>query len=324
MPYSASVYKKAKQILDERRQKALNEQEAKHAEVTAACPEIAELERKMAQQGANIVRAIGMGENAQAYILKLAQENLAVQEQKKLLMAQAGFAADYLEPKYTCPKCGDTGTCGAYYCDCYKKLVKEIAYAELSAKSPLKLCSFDNFDIMLYPDTPFDGSVTVREHMTQVLSFCKEYAADFDLSSQSLLMTGHTGLGKTHLSLAIAREAVKKGFTVVYDTTQNVMNKLQREHFGKGNGDEDTELLLEECDLLILDDLGAEFSTQFTVAALYNIINTRMLRNAPVIISTNLSIKEISDRYSGRIASRLIGDYIRLVFDGRDVRQLRE
>ena len=324
MPYAASVYRKAKQILAERRQKALNEQEARHTEVAAACPEIVELEMKMAQQGANIVRAIGMGENAQEYIYKLAQENLAVQERKAALMAQAGFAADYLQPRYTCPKCGDTGTCGAYYCECYKKLVKEIAYTELSEKSPLKLCSFDKFDIKLYPDTNFDSSFTVREHMAQILNFCKDYASDFDLSSPSLLMTGRTGLGKTHLSLAIAEQVLKKGFTVVYDTTQNVMNKLQRERFGKGESDEDTELLLEECDLLILDDLGTEFSTQFTVAALYNIINTRMLKNAPVIISTNLSVKEIGEKYSERIASRLIGDYICLIFDGRDIRQLRE
>ena len=110
---------------------------------------------------------------------------------------------------------------------------------------------------------------------------------------------------------------------MLYDSTQSILNRLEREHFGKGSGD-DYEKLLMESDLLILDDLGTEFSTQFTLAALYNILNTRLLRSRPTIISTNLDLKGIENHYTKRIASRIVGEYELLQFVGSDIRQYRK
>jgi DNA replication protein DnaC len=134
-------------------------------------------------------------------------------------------------------------------------------------------------------------------------------------------MQGETGLGKTHLSLAIAGEVIEKGYTVLYNSAQNIFNELQKERFGKGDSDGRFEPMVLECDLLVIDDLGAEFSTQFTNAALYNIVNTRINASLPTIISTNLSLKELEERYTRRISSRLIGEYNTLYFIGGDVRQ---
>lgn len=323
MPYNPRVYKKAKQLLAERRQNAENELERRHAQVIKRCPEILELENRMARQGADIVRAIGLGEDAQPFIDKLARDNLLVQQQRRAAILAAGFDENYLSVKYTCPKCRDTGTHDTFYCECYKKLVRELAFEELAKSSPLSLSTFDAFRLDYYPETSSVDGVSVREHMRRVLGFCRDYAEDFSTASPSILMYGQTGLGKTHLSLAIAASAVTRGFAVVYDSTQNIMNKLQREHFGRADREDDTALLLEECDLLILDDLGAEFSTQFTVAALYNILNTRILKGLPVIISTNLNMKELEEKYSLRIASRIIGNFVPLFFCGKDIRQIK-
>lgn len=322
MAYSSSVYQRAKQVLAQRRLAAEKELERRHSQVAEKCPELLTVESEMARQGANIVRAIGMGEDAQRYIEKLSQDNLLAQQKKRCILTGAGYPEDYLTAHYTCEKCHDTGTVGSFFCECYTKLIKELAFEELARVSPVKQSSFESFRLDYYPDTRLkDGNP--REHMGRVLSFCRDYAEDFDDSSPSLLLQGQTGLGKTHLSLAIASAAVKKGYNVMYESTQNLMNKLERERFGRGASGSDTAVLAEECDLLILDDLGAEFCTQFTVATLYNIINTRMLKGMPIIISTNLTSKELEEKYSQRIASRIIGDFIPLYFFGKDIRQIK-
>ena len=158
--------------------------------------------------------------------------------------------------------------------------------------------------------------------MSEILEYCKCYAEDFSPDSESLYMHGATGLGKTHLSLAIANVVAEKGFRVIYDSAQNLLSSLEKEKFSYSNsGEREKEVL--ECDLLIIDDLGSEFSTQFTTAAVYNIVNTRNNRSKPVIISTNLTDTELEAKYSQRITSRIIGEYVSLLFIGRDIRQLK-
>ena len=157
--------------------------------------------------------------------------------------------------------------------------------------------------------------------MESVLNYCKEYAADFSRRSPSLLLYGKTGLGKTHLSLAIAGKAVEEGYGVIYSSAQNLFNKLEKDKFGKA--DTNTEETILDCDLLIIDDLGAEFTTQFTVSALYNIVNSRELEGKPTIISTNLMPEQLTKAYGERIASRILSNYVMLYFDGSDIRQIK-
>ena len=158
--------------------------------------------------------------------------------------------------------------------------------------------------------------------MESVMNFCKSYAADFSTYSPSIILQGNTGLGKTHLSLAIAGEVIKRGFGVIYASAQNILSQLENEKFGRAQY-ADTEKNILECDLLILDDLGSEFRSQFTVSEVYNIINTRLLNGNPTIISTNLSMESIEDIYTPRIASRILSEYTLLWFDGKDIRQLK-
>jgi DNA replication protein DnaC len=199
--------------------------------------------------------------------------------------------------------------------------MRQIAYSSLCSDFPLERSTFDTFNLGFYSKRadPKTGVVPYTR-MEEVLNYCKQYAADFDMHSPSLFLYGETGLGKTHLSLAIAGVVTQKGYGVIYGSAQNLLDRLEREHF-KDVSEGASEAIL-GCDLLILDDLGAEFSTQFSVATVYNIINTRLLSGKPVIISTNLTVKELEKRYTRRITSRIFGTYTTLAFCGSGVRQM--
>ena len=325
MGYSRKIHDLASRELERRRDNAINTQKRRYAEVTEVIPELRDIEKEMSSTGLAVVRAIGMGEDAQKYIEKLAQLNLSAQSRRKQLLESAGYTEDYLEITYTCCACKDTGTREGRACDCRKALLRTFAFAQLSELSPAESCTFESFDVNYYPKAG-DGQSGVSPYtkMKEIYDFCRNYAEDFDTDSPNLYMFGKTGLGKTHLSLAIAGTVVNKGFGVIYGAAQNLLNRLERERFGRSvSNDGHTEQALLDCDLLILDDLGAEFSTTFTVAALYNIINTRLSRNKTTIISTNLTAAELEDKYTQRIASRITGNYIPLNFIGRDVRQLK-
>lgn len=326
MSYSRKVYARAASELERRRDKAERTQSMHRAEVYAKIPELISIDREIASAGAEVIRAIGMGENAQQFIEELAKKNLASQQRRKDILKENGYPEDYLDAEYTCKKCRDTGFIGGVMCDCYKALLRDTALAELNEFSPSARSTFESFNINYYPDTvdPATG-INPRSRMKEILDFCRDYAADFATDSPSLLLYGATGLGKTHLSLAIASETVKKGYGVIYGSAQNLMSRLEKEHFSSGRNSEyeGSEQALLECDLLIIDDLGAEFSTQFTVAELYNIINTRIMSRLPVIISTNLTPDGLEQKYTQRITSRIIGNYISLYFCGKDIRQIK-
>ena len=323
MAFKRSVYIEAKEILDARRLEAERQQEFRHSQAIMKCPAILTLEREIASYGAEVIKAIGLGADAEEFVRKLSVKSLDAQKKKAELLKQAGLSEDYLDIKYTCPVCKDTGTHDSRYCRCYMQLIEQTARKELEEKANLSKHSFQRFRVENYPDVADKTlGVNQREHMTNVLSFCKSYAADFTVKSPSLIMLGATGLGKTHLSLAIAGDVLTKGYSVYYDSAHNIMNKLENEHFGRDTSTESIREDLLKSELLIIDDLGCEFVTQFTKAELYNIINSRILSELPTIISTNCSAKELEEKYTQRTASRILGYYYPLVFCGKDVRQI--
>ena len=319
MAYSKETYKKAEQELAERRSRALAEREEHHRIAVAAVPEILETEEKMSSAGLATIKALGMGaDDAKEYIRKLSEINLAAQTQRSLLLKNAGFPENWLNVRYSCKKCEDKGFVNGIMCDCFKELLKSLEYEKLCSNLPVNNCRFDNFKLDYYPE---GAGTSPRRRMESVLDFCKTYAAEFSQKSSSLLLYGHTGLGKTHLSLAIAGKVVEAGHGVIYSSAQNLFNKLEKEKFGRSDGNTEENIL--GSDLLIIDDLGAEFTTQFTVSALYNIVNSRELEGKPTIISTNLTPEQLLSTYSERIASRILNNYTLLRFDGTDIRQIK-
>ena len=323
MSYKRSVYIKAKEALSERKANAERDAEMRHSAAVAVCPEIAKIEREMASHGAEVVKAVGMGADLDEYIKNLAMANLKAQAKRKELLKSAGFPEDYLDVKYTCDICKDTGYNKEFYCQCYRKLIRDIARQELGINSPLKKCTFESFRVDKYPEVVDSVlGVNQREHMKNIYEYCKDYAEGFTTDAEGLFMYGKTGLGKTHLSLAIANEVINRGYDVYYGSIQTIMDKLEAEHFGRLPREDSIKEDILTCDLLIIDDLGAEFATQFTNAELYNILNSRMLSSLPTIISTNLDMKDIADKYSQRVASRIMGTMTGLYFCGKDIRQL--
>lgn len=324
MAYKQIVYQRARAEIENRRKRAESENDLRRAKAIALCPEIAQVESEIASYGLDAVKALGMGGDAEKYIRELSVKSLAAQDKKKTLLKSIGLGEDYLDVKYTCSLCKDTGSHGGYFCDCQKQEVINQAKALLGESTPVKKCTFEKFSLDYYPDVVDTKlGVSQREHMRTILNFCQNYANHFTKKAQSLIMYGGTGLGKTHLSLAIANVVIERGYDVYYGSIQSIMEKLEREHFGRKNTEESEKDDIINADLLIIDDLGVEFVTQFTTAALHDLLNSRMLKGLPTIISTNLEMEEIYEKYTQRIASRLIGSSLPLAFCGRDIRQIR-
>ena len=326
MPYSTELYEKTKEIIEARRLRAEADSEEKRAAFALAEPEYKKLKEEMILTVKEAVKAISMAPDEASVMLQQQKiKNLQAQQEIKKLLLKHGLPENFLDTRYFCKNCGDTGVKDNRLCSCYIEQLKQLAFEEAGKRSPLRFSSFEDFRLDYYSEkTDPVYKCSPRQRMSDILNFCKEYAGDFDEDSENLLMCGETGLGKTHLSLAIAGEAIRKGYNVIYNSAQNIFNELEKEHFGKGVTSGQFEAMVLECDLLLIDDLGAEFSTQFTNAALYNIINTRINQSLPTIISTNLTFEELEDKYTRRISSRLIGDYTQLKFFGSDVRQAKK
>ena len=177
--------------------------------------------------------------------------------------------------------------------------------------------SFDNFDLEWYRNND-----EVYKRMSATLEAAKKYVEDFPSKMGNLLILGNTGTGKTHISTSIAREIIAKGFSVLYDSAENILLDFEADKFKSGYGPHDSKSeKYMECELLIIDDLGTEFASQFSTVSLLNLINTRQNKGLATIISTNLGAEELAGRYDGRIYSRIAGsDYQILMFCGRDHR----
>lgn len=313
----------ARAEISARRNRAITENDRKFEEINTLIPEIAEINKQLFQTSRNLMQIIRNGENTEERIEILKRQNQQAQIMVRKLLAANGYPENYLEIKYTCPRCNDTGYSGGTYCSCLTTLTAKIAAAELNKNAQVNLCSFESFDLSYYAGHKTESGADCYKAMSIIFEFCKSYAENFSKGSPSILMFGKTGLGKTHLSLSIASVVLKKGFSVLYDSVINFLRKIENEHFGRDTSGNDTLSLLLECDLLILDDLGTEFDTPFYQSMIYNIINTRINRCLPTIISTNMDWNGISNKYEERITSRIFATYTNHQFVGYDVRILK-
>jgi DNA replication protein DnaC len=321
LPYSKDVFDAAAARLAERRQNAMAENAQTKRQLYAKIPRLADIEQELAQTGISAAREVFTSSNTAKSIERLRRANLGLQAERAELLSANGYPSEILSVNHYCAKCSDTGYVSNRMCDCLRTLLLEEACKRANSGSPLPLSDFASFDIKYYPQTELSGQkVTVRDYMSRVFAHCKSYARSFNSKSGSLLLLGATGLGKTHLALAIANTVLSSGCGVIYDTAQNVFVKIEEEYFGRA-GKKYTEAVY-ECDLLIMDDLP-DYASPFTINTLYNIINTRTLARRPMIVSTNLTEPELSGRYGEKIFSRLIGDFVMLKFYGSDIRQLK-
>ena len=320
MKFSEDVYIKAEVELKKRQENAEKLAEMRRKQILNKHPELLEIENIIRNAALEVIKGLGSGKKVD--VKALSEKNLEAQKQKAELLTKNGYPEDYLEPQYSCKLCNDTGILNGKLCSCHLDILKKISMSEYSCSSILAVSTFDTFDLKYYSaEKDMSLGYSPREYMEASLDFLKSYAENFKPGTNSFFFTGATGLGKTHLSLAVMNKVTEKGFNVFYGSADNIIKQMEKERFGRSNGDIEEEI--ENADLLIIDDLGTEFKTAFSETAVYQIINNAILNGKPMIISSNLSISELEDRYGQRVVSRL-NSFEVINFIGTDIRQIKK
>ena len=320
MAYSAEVLSRARARLAMAKEDRESENREHLQQAYTQVPRLKEIDRLLRATMAQAAQAAFTQDGDPAELLEQARrENLLLQQERAELEALY-FEEGFLDDSPICDRCGGSGYVGSAMCECLRELCRQEQKKELTFLNVGRE-SFDQFRLDYYPDRedPKFG-VNIRTIMEKTYQTCRRYAQNFSERSNNLLFSGDTGLGKTFLSACIARTVADNGYSVMYESAGHLFANLERAKF---SGDEQARKESDRyfvCDLLIVDDLGTEMPGQFTTAALYGLINDRLLAGKPTIISTNLTIEEFERRYNRQIASRLRGSYVRVPFLGEDIR----
>jgi len=313
--YREKIYDEAIRRIKERRLSAQTQQEQRTDLIHTQIPETAELDRQLRSACMSVMRA-ARSSDPQAAIRQVEQQCNEADAMLRQILTAHGYPADYLDTHYTCTLCDDTGFTGGKPCECLKREIGRVGAEQMNARSQLSLCTFDSFSLRYYSNLPAEQ----YRMMERIYQQCRKYAEEFDPArSGNILMIGNTGLGKTHLSLSIADVVLQKGFSVIYDSAGSLLHQLEQEHFSKRSNEEDTLAMLLDCDLLILDDFGTEFDTNFSRSMIYTLFNSRINAGKPMIVNTNLDKNSLQGQYGSRILSRLFSACI-MQFYGRDIR----
>lgn len=313
------LYQEAMRAVALRRQTARANAEDARAAAEAAVPALRHAEEEVRVRGVRcaLAGASGKDRTAAAAALSKAKQDLTA------LLASSGRPADALEPHFTCKKCQDTGTFEGHTCICVHKLMQKLRREEIESLSSLSISSFDTMELRYYPNTMDDKlGEPVRSYMGGLLAELRAYAEEFDRSSESLMLFGNAGLGKTHAALAIAGIVLEKDFDVIYVSSPDFFSKLEALHFGADPGGEEETLLQTAAgaDLLILDDLGTEFNSNFFLSTLYSLLNNRLGAHLPTIVTTNITDGALLEKlYTEKISSRLSA-FVPCLFAGQDIR----
>lgn len=317
---SAQFYSKALEAVREKRSLAQDRADAKKAQLYHDVPEIEQLDKKIYSVFAEAAKKSLAGGKVDFDAAEA--ESLKLQEYKRELLGNLNLTDEDLQPQYSCKLCEDTGYHNGKLCECVKFIAAKLIFDEINRDVPLENSTFETFELKYYSDKPDDSGVSPRSVMSRIKQACERYAMSFTPKSDSIMFFGRTGLGKTHLSLAIANEVIAKGYNVVYAPIARILQQIEREYFSRENKDSKTLESVINCDLLIVDDLGTEFKTSFVTSTIYDIINSRILSGKPTLINTNLSLEELEAQYSERVVSRISHGYKKFTFVGEDVRTL--
>lgn len=286
----------------------MDEADKRREEIHSVMPRIKEIDLSLQEIPMRLI----VGENVE--VLRAETETLT-QERARLLEA-SGYDSDYDTPKFECRDCNDGGYCGLKLCQCIKNMLSSQNYQQSTLAGGLINKTFDNFSLEYYQE----GSE--KQQMEIVLNVCKKYAQKFpNLDSAGLVFIGGTGLGKTHLSAAIANSVASRGISVLYESAQQIFDTLDAVRFNRTDISERKKY--ETCSLLIIDDLGAECITQYSVSAITSLIDLRIVNGKKTIISSNLSMANIRKTYGERLFSRLLGEFNVLQFLGKDIRMTK-
>jgi DNA replication protein DnaC len=316
LKYTQSAYDKAQSVLSQRRKDSAAEVERRERYVYENLPEIRPLKATVRNSYFELVKIVASHDPNAAESAKLIRDqNLSTQRHISELLQQLTGDPDYLKPKYVCPKCRDVGFIEGVRCGCMEELLRRFTVEELNANSTIALRDFSEYNPLYYEEGE------KRARMNEYQRYFIDYCNHFPKGCRSMLFMGQTGLGKTFMSACIAKSLSEKGFITAFGSVSDFLRKIENEHFGRSEGGTLDTLLT--ADMVIIDDLGSEFSGAFYESALYNIINGRINLHKPTIISTNLTEAQFGARYNERISSRVFNEFMPIFFVGRDIRQQR-
>ena len=320
MAYSKEVIHMARQRLAQLKADRESENQQHLLQAYAKVPRLRQIDQELRRSMALAAQAVfTQGGDARAAMEQVKQANLALQQERKALV-EAHFPEGFLDDAPVCGVCGGSGYIGSNMCSCLMELCRQEQKKQVAVLAADHE-RFENFRLDYYPDR-FDGKygVSPRAVMEKVLKVCQRFAFGFGSGSGNLLFVGGTGLGKTFLSACIARVVADRGYSVAYESASHLFSKLEKNRFNPTEENRQAAEKLLSADLLIIDDLGTELPGAFVTAALYSLVNDRLLSGKPMVISTNLTVDEICQRYSPQIASRMQGNFQRLTFVGEDIR----
>ena len=317
MGYNREDYVRIKAEYTNKYLKARQEADSRRQEIYARIPEIRQIDSLLGGTGREIMGIIISGKDGtQKKIAMLKERNSKLLAQRGELLRQNGYPEDYSDIRYECDKCADSGYADGKMCECMKRALVLAGYESSGLGGLIRSQSFDNFSLDYYKVGGGNADM-MQMFVTALRGFAEGFSAD---TYRNYLLMGGTGLGKTHLSTAVAKTVIDRGFDVLYVTAVGMLGDFEDKRFGNGEGTKSTDRYY-GADLLIIDDLGTEVVNQFTLSCLYDVINSRINNRKCTFINTNLNKKEIEAKYSERITSRLFGEYYPLLFVGTDIRK---
>lgn len=316
MGYPKEVYQAVKDYYEIHQHDAKNERDFRRKQIYDKLPEVEAIDKEIQKIGLSLLTLDLTGEIRKQELEKRKQLVMDLTEERGNVLESAGYERDYLDIKYSCLLCNDTGVVETEYCKCFQEALKKEAFRSANLPIMMDEQSFDTFRIDAYPEEE-------QESMATVFAVCKEFSQDFSAGSkENLYLYGAPGLGKTFLSSCIAKEVIEKGYGVFYQPAYKIFRIFEDYKFSQENKSINKYHIdkIMNSDLLIIDDLGAEMATAYTAEVLFDLINTRINEKLPTIINTNLDFPDLETIYSARITSRILGNFTLLEFNGEDLR----
>ncbi|HYF82233.1 MAG TPA: ATP-binding protein [Clostridia bacterium] len=302
-----------------------NKEETEQRKLTlySKLPRLKQIEDELVRVSIDITRAIlNESQIAEALLEQLRKKQLDLKVEKAEILSANKYPIDYLDPIYLCKACKDTGFISFNKCKCYRQKEIYLNYEQSNLVSTLNKENFEQFRWDYYSNEPDESGRSPLKNMQEIYRMCIDFVEGFDKHDTNLFFIGSPGLGKTFLCNSIAKDLLDKGKSVLYKTVPDLIDAMRKYKFDFDNEENNMPYLHEiyNCDLLIMDDLGTELSTQFSNQVIYNILNKRIISSKKMVISTNLSVPDFQSTYSERIVSRIIGNFEACKFMGKDIR----